>query len=217
MRQPAHAVGLPSAALFLYLMATSLFSQNLHFSASELKNLQKYYGDNALLRIADYHREMLQLAKLEKAQQLEQINLYANRFQGEFDAVIDHQEEHWKTPKEFLAVGSGDCEDYVSLKYFSLIDLNFDESKLFFAIVKDRYSGAHHMVLLYHPEGLKIPLVLDNLSFRILPLDARSDLELVDFFNSSGRYRFDAAYKKVPQKGNYREFRDLLQRVESGK
>ena len=64
---------------------------------------------------------------------------------------------------------------------------------------------------------LKIPLVLDNLSFRILPLNARSDLELVDFFNSTGRFRFDAAYQKVPLKGNYREFRDLQERVESGR
>ena len=46
------------------------------------------------------------------------------------------------------------------------------------------------MVLLYEDQAGKEPVVLDNLSFRILPLSVRTDLELVEFFNTTGRYKY---------------------------
>ncbi len=153
---------------------------------------------------------------LSSEQKLSKVNTYLNKLLPEYDAVRNNQEEYWGTPKEFLTMGTGDCEDYVAIKYYSLIDLGFDASTLFFAIVNDTYSGSYHMVLLYEKEPGAPPLVLDNLSFRILPLSVRTDLTLVDLFNDTGRFQYSKTYEKISQKGNYREFVDLQSRIRRG-
>ncbi len=186
------------------------------FTASEMAEIRKKYGDIACNRIEDYNKQMERFAILKDDQKLVMVNEYLNKLLPEYDAVRNNTEEYWSTPKEFLTLGTGDCEDYVSIKYHSLINLGFMEETLFFAIVRDTYTGSYHMVLLYEQRGEKEPLVLDNLSFRILPLSKRTDLELVDFFNETGRYHYSPIYEKIPQDGNYIEFLDLKKRVESG-
>lgn len=206
--------------LFFLLL---LFSQPLcaktsaDFSPSELSSIKQKYGQIHINLIADYHKTMAEYRQLPAEKQLIMVNNYLNTLLPEHDSVRNKQEEYWSTPKEFLAMGTGDCEDYVSIKYFSLIDLGFDESKLYFAIVKEESSILHHMVLLYEKEAAAEPVVLDNLSFRILPLTVRTDLKLIEFFNSTGRYKYGKSWQKIPQKGQYREFLNLLQKVEQGK
>lgn len=187
------------------------------FTRVELINIKKKYGQIHINLINDYHKTIQEYRKLPKEKQLHMVNGYLNTLLPEHDSVRNKQEEYWSTPKEFLAMGSGDCEDYVSIKYFTLIDLGFDEKKLFFAIVKEISSPNHHMVLLYEEEPGKPPLVLDNLSFRILPLPTRTDLKLVDFFNSTGRFTYTSDYKKIPKKGNYKEYLELVRKVKQGK
>jgi predicted transglutaminase-like cysteine proteinase len=81
------------------------------------------------------------------------INSYLNTLLPGHDSIRNKQEEYWSTPKEFLSMGTGDCEDYVSIKYFTLIDLGFDENKIYFGIVREQSSINHHMVLLYEYSG----------------------------------------------------------------
>lgn len=203
--------------LMLIIPSSPLARTCAEFTRAELYEIKKKYGQIHINLIGDYHKTIDEYKDLPKEKQLEMVNGYLNTLLPEHDSVRNKQEEYWSTPKEFLAMGSGDCEDYVSIKYFTLIDLGFDEKKLFFAIVKEISSINHHMVLLYEKEPGKPPLVLDNLSFRILPLPKRTDLKLVDFFNSTGRFTYTKDYKKKRQAGNYREFNDLVKKVKLGK
>ena len=71
------------------------------------------------------------------------------------------------------------------------------------------------MVLTYFENKNQSPLVLDNLSFRILNLKKRSDLQAEYFINSTGVYRLSGEFKltKVAQK--HKNFEEL--RIKVGK
>lgn len=202
--------------MVLCAVGSSTAMTSTHFSQAELGAIKKKYGQIHINLINDYHQTIDQYSSLPREKQLLMVNGYLNTLLPGHDSMRNNQEEYWSTPKEFLAMGTGDCEDYVSIKYFTLIDLGFDESKLYFAVVKEESSFNHHMVLLYEVSSDQPPLVLDNLSFRVLDLPARYDLELVEFFNTTGRYRYDKNYRKIPLPGHNREFIKLRERVKSG-
>ncbi len=94
------------------------------------------------------------------------------------------------TPKEFLIKGKGDCEDYAIAKYFALLELGVKKEHLYMAVVKERTSSGMHMVLFYIEDKTKSPLVLDNLSFKVLPLSKRVDLIPDVAFNEVDAYQF---------------------------
>jgi len=163
-------------------------------------------------RIIHYQKTINSCKQLPKEKQLKKINFYINGFLPQYDAVITHEENYWSTPKEFLKIGYGDCEDYVIMKYYSLIKLGFNENKLYLTIVKEKFHNSYHMVLSYFTEKNPDPLVLDNLSFKILTLSQRNDLEPIFFINSSGVYRYhDRQLKKVAKK--YKEFEELKAKI----
>jgi len=151
--------------------------------------------------------------KLPPKKQLIAVNTYLNQLLPGYDIVTKKQLDYWQTPLEFLLSGKGDCEDYVSIKYFTLTYLGFSKEKLFFSVVRDRYSKQLHMVLSYFQEKNQPPLILDNLSFRILYADQRSDLEFLRFINTTGVYVLVDGYhlKKVASKE--KKFDALLQRT----
>lgn len=186
------------------------------FTKAELLAIKQKYGQIHINLIGDYHQTIQKYKSLTREKQLIMVNRYLNTLLPGHDSMRNNQEEYWSTPKEFLAMGTGDCEDYVSIKYFTLIDLGFDETKLYFAIVREESSINYHMVLLYETSSGKPPLVLDNLSFRVLDLPARVDLELVEFFNTTGRYKYDRNYHKIRLRGQNREFIKLRERVKLG-
>lgn len=209
---------LSAILLFLFLVPQALHARTCaEFTREELYAIKQKYGQIHINLINDYHQSIREYRKLPPEKQLLMVNSYLNTLLPEHDSVRNNQEEYWSTPKEFLTMGTGDCEDYVSIKYFTLLDLGFDEARLFFAIVKEESSINHHMVLLYEKENEKEPLVLDNLSFRILPLSVRTDLKLVEFFNTTGRYKYDKNFEKIRLKGQHEQFLDLWKKVERGK
>ena len=153
------------------------------------------------------------ISTLSKKKQLQEVNFYLNGLLPQYDAITNNKEDVWATPKEFLTVGCGDCEDYAIIKYYSLIRLGFDEKKLFLTIVKDKYTNGYHMVLSYFQTPNSSPLVLDNLSFRILPLKKRIDLKPILFFNNSGVYKIKNGKLQKTAK-RYKKFTELQQKVE---
>ena len=199
--------------LFLFLLNTLIFAQKYpSFSAQELKRI-KISDKIAKNRIEDYEKQLKACKTLSKQKQLQKINFYLNTLLPQYDAVINKKEDNWETPKEFLRVGYGDCEDYVLIKYYTLIRLGFDETKLFITVVKEKYYGGYHMVLSYFQHKNRSPLVLDNLSFKILPMSKRSDLEAQFYINSTGVYKLlkNNKLKKIADK--YKEFEELKLKV----
>ncbi|MCF6340946.1 MAG: transglutaminase-like cysteine peptidase [Sulfurimonas sp.] len=207
-------IGATIKILFLILCSTILFAQNYpNFTDKELQQISKNSGKIAKNRVLDYVKQINTFKKHPKDKQLIQVNLYLNKLLPQYDAVIKNKEEHWATPKEFLITGYGDCEDYAIIKYFTLIKLGFEEEKLFLTSVKDKYSGGHHMVLSYFQDRDKSPLVLDNLSFKILSLQMREDLEVDIFINSYGVFKINKDSKLVKKARYAKRFTNLLKKI----
>ena len=164
-------------------------------------------------RIIDYHKTLALLKPFPKKEQIQRVNFYLNQMPSRPDIATYKQNDYWGTPKEFLVCGYGDCEDYAILKYFTLLKLGFDKNRLFITTSREKYTGQMHMVLSYFESDNKPPLILDNLSYKILELSKRVDLEPQIFINEDGSYKLDehnnlTKIGEVPQK-----FTELLQRV----
>ena len=164
--------------------------------------------------IRDYKQMLIKYKKLPKKQQLIRLNFYLNQLRSEYDSVTQHTQDKWATPKEFLKLGYGDCEDYALIKYYSLIKLGFNKKDLFLTLVKEHYYGRYHMVLSYFNEKSLPPLVLDNLSYKILHLNRRNDLTPLLFINTTGVYKADKNYKLKKVADKYKEFELVQQKIE---
>jgi len=202
--------------LLLFLASILLAGTYPSFTNSELRAIKK---NNIISknRIVDYQKTLLTLKTVDQETQLNKVNFYLNRLLPQYDDVINNKLDNWATPKEFLTVGYGDCEDYVIIKYYSLIKLGFDEKKLFITIVKEKFKGGNHMVLTYFKTKNEPPLVLDNLSFKILDLRTREDLEAQLFINTTGVYKLTEEFKLLKVAYKYKEFEELKIKVKNSR
>lgn len=94
----------------------------------------------------------VQLARLNKA-----INRMA-RYTD--DSKTFGKRDHWATPIEFLK-GRADCEDYATVKFWSLLELGFTNEQLRLAVVRDQRRGIMHAVVTVDTGEKKV--VLDSL------------------------------------------------------
>ena len=158
--------------------------------------ISQRFGSRGEQNFRDW-RELVELsASLPELDKLRRVNEFFDRrirFQG--DNSVWHAVDYWATPLESLGQGAGDCEDYVIAKYFTLIELGVDRSKLRWIYVvatmgaPDSGVKEPHMVLGYYATPGAEPLVLDNLTSSILPASRRLDLAPVFSFNSDGIWK----------------------------
>jgi predicted transglutaminase-like cysteine proteinase len=184
------------------------------FEKSELDHIVKSYGLRAKYRVVDYEKHMQEFEYYSKQKQLLKVNLYLNQLLPQYDDVTKKQEDYWSTPKEFLKIGYGDCEDYAIIKYFSLIRLGFDKDMLFLTTVYEKYMGGYHMVLSYFKDDNRPPLVLDNLSFRVLDIKKRKDLKVDLFINHNGIFKLQKNGKLKKVSSSSKKFNNLLKRID---
>ena len=200
--------------LFISFSTFLLASSYPHFSKKEFIYIQKHSGKMAKNRALDYQETINKFSKDTKEKQLNEVNFYLNQLLPQYDSVMQHKEDYWESPKEFLVNGYGDCEDYVIIKYFTLLKLGFDKKKLFMTTVREKFSGGNHMVLCYFPEEGKSPLVLDNLSFKILPLNIRVDLKSNRFINHNGVYIINKKNKLKKIYSGSIQYVNLLKKIQ---
>ncbi|MGD9869167.1 MAG: transglutaminase-like cysteine peptidase [Hyphomicrobiales bacterium] len=104
------------------------------------------------------------LASLRGRPQLEQIGMLNRRINSLIAYRDDQQafgrKDHWATPLESLN-GSGDCEDYAILKFYSLLQLGFSDGQIRLAIVRDTRRRLLHAVTTVEIDGRVY--VMDNL------------------------------------------------------
>ena len=102
--------------------------------------------------------------------------------------------DYWQTPEETRQLLTGDCEDYVILKWSDFLAKGVDEQDLFFVLAKN--DKGYHMMLRYNQ------IYYDNI------FDYRgrytSDFTIVDEFN-----RFKPS--TIADVNN--KFNDLLRRL----
>lgn len=201
---------------FLFFILFSPLTADIYptFSTMELKEIN-HNNSISSNRITDYTNYLNSCKDYPQNIQLNKINFYLNRLLSQYDGVINNKVDNWATPKEFLIVGYGDCEDYVIIKYYSLIKLGFDEKKLFITVVKENFRGGGHMILCYFKTKSEPPLVLDNLSFKILNLQKRSDLTPQIFINSTGVYKIKSNFELYKVSNKYQKFEKLKEKVKA--
>lgn len=187
--------------VFLVMYITLYASSKTHINS-----------DASVMRIKNYNNFIELHQSYSKMQQLIMVNQYLNKLNFQTDAINHNKSDYWATPEEFLSKGYGDCEDYVIIKYFSLLKFGFDIDKLFVTIVKDKYTQRDHMVLSYFNDSNSAPLILDNLSNEVLNLAQRKDLDIKAFINQEGVYKLKND-KLIKTTLTSKKFKELLKRV----
>ena len=186
--------------LVLFLFSNS-FAYEFKLNQKDKNLIEKSTQKSFILkRLAKYEEVKNKARNLDINKKLTQINLFINGSLAEFDNASMGIDDYWMTPKEFFIKGHGDCEDYVIAKYFTLLELGVKKENLYPAIVSVKESPGFHLVLLYVEDKNKSPLVLDNLSFKILPFSKRTDLTPIAAFNEIDSYTLTR--EKFLQKAN---------------
>ncbi len=150
---------------------------------------QQQYDEAAAQRLRLWREQLQQLSGESLEQQLRGVNQFFND-QVPFVSDAQHwqQDDYWASPFESLGTQGGDCEDYVIAKYYSLVKLGVPVERLRITYVKALKLNQAHMVLTYFPTPDAVPLVLDNLTDRILLASKRTDLAPVYSFNAEGMW-----------------------------
>ena len=107
-------------------------------------------------------RELLEdLKGLPPQVQLARLNKSINRMVSYVDDdKVFGQVDYWASPGEVLK-GKGDCEDYATIKFWSLLELGFRNDQLRLAVVRDTRRRLMHAVVTVEIEGRTY--VLDSL------------------------------------------------------
>lgn len=187
--------------LLIFISFAFLHGKSLTLTKNDLKKIDNHHYKKAIqLRLLKYIEVKKKIEGLDLEKKLNHVNSFYNRILPVHDATKYNVDDHWATPKEFIFEGRGDCEDYAISKYFMLKENGVPKEKLFMAVVKVKGATDYHMVLTYLENKNSMPLVMDNLSFRILPFDKRVDLEPKFIFNE--KQAFLLKNKKIHKKVN---------------
>lgn len=172
--------------LFSWLTWVSASKAPSVVTPTEFKIAKEKHGEFAFLRLKSWQALVDDNINRPERLKLSIVNNFFN--QVRFIDDIDHwkKEDYWASPFELLVTDGGDCEDFVIAKYFTLIALGVPESRLLLTYVKSLRLNQAHMVLTYFKTPQSVPLVLDNLTDRILKATARTDLVPIYSFNGKG-------------------------------
>lgn len=165
----------------------SLYAQD-YIRSNTIALLEKQYGDSARRRAVALNSLMASLAGATDQEKLTKVNNFFNALRWADDIQVWGVKDYWATRTEFLGKGTGDCEDFVTAKYFTLKQLGVPTSKLYFTYVKAVKYNQAHMVLSYYETPKSIPLVLDNINGNIKPATQRNDLIPVYSFNGDSLF-----------------------------
>ncbi len=152
-----------------------------------LEVIEHKFGSAAKQRFVDWQKLIDTGKTITELEKLQQVNDFFNHnIAFSDDLVVWKKADYWATPFELLSIGAGDCEDYSIAKYFTLVELGIDQSKLRITYVTVLGLNNRHMVLTYFESSHAVPLVLDNINPNIIASTDRRDLSPVYSFNGSG-------------------------------
>ncbi len=204
--------------LLIFIALSTLHSKSITLNDKDLKTIKTSTHKKAIkIRLVKYVKLKQKVKNFDNTlKKLSHVNSFYNKILPVEDTTKYNVDDHWATPKEFLINGKGDCEDYAIAKYFTLIETGIPKDKLYFAIVKVKAEANYHMVLLYIENKNAMPLVLDNLSFKVVPFDIRKKLQPKVIFNEKMTYilKDKKIYKKAKINwGKVNKWELLLNRV----
>ncbi len=181
--------GLALALLVSGLTGADAFDTDAMLRAAQARGAQAHAGARALQGL------LASLDGQEESARLVAINQFFNRrivFAADTEAW--GQVDYWASPLESMALGRGDCEDYVIAKYFGLLAAGVPIAHLRLVYVRATLGGPGgevlpHMVLAHYATPGAEPSILDNLVGDIRPASRRRDLEPVFSFNGEGLWQ----------------------------
>ncbi|WP_368031094.1 transglutaminase-like cysteine peptidase [Arcobacter sp. s6] len=203
----------------IFILLNYSFAYEFKLNEKDLNYINNSEKKSFILnRINQYQTLKIKVKDYELIRKLSHINSFINRILPAHDISTASSIDYWATPKEFLLQGHGDCEDYAITKYFTLLELNIPKEKLYFGVVDIKGERNSHMVLLYLEDKNSTPLVLDNLSSKVIPLTKRKKLIPKFAFNENDSYKF--THNKFTEKikinwGKEDRWSKLLNRVYS--
>lgn len=162
--------------------------EGFFLSKKRWTEIKATYGEFGVARIEAALKLIKKIYPLSEREKLDKVNRFVNRVRFVSDQNAWGVKDYWASPIEFLGRDKGDCEDFVITKYFLLRKSGVSEDRLFFTYVKALKLDQAHMVLTYYKTPESIPLVLDNLNFKVLPATRRNDLAFVYSFNAKVLY-----------------------------
>ena len=177
--------------MFLLISTITNFTMGAHsllISNQRWKEIEKKYGSFAVTRLEAALKLINRINPLSERKKLNEVNNFVNKVRFVSDQRVWGVKDYWARPVEFLGRDKGDCEDFVITKYFMLRKAGVPEERLFFTYVKALRLNQAHMVLTYYETPKSIPLVLDNLNFKVLRASKRNDLAFVYSFNAKELY-----------------------------
>ncbi|MDL2284588.1 transglutaminase-like cysteine peptidase [Oxalobacter sp. OttesenSCG-928-P03] len=182
------------------------------FSEKYLAAAEKKHGAGAKSRMQAWSRLISENRAKPELEKLDLVNSFFNKVPYYSDQKHWGRKDYWATPAEMLATNGGDCEDYAIAKYFTLVALGVDNSKLKITYVKAITEA--HMVLTYYSKPDAIPLVLDNMIPHIKPANQRPDLKPIYAFNGDGMWLVKSQQLgRVGSSGNIRFWREMKSRM----
>jgi len=170
-------------------------------------------GPRAVAALPALQSLLQQSAALDDEGQLAAVNSFFNRrIVFAEDSEAWGQADHWASPLESLALGRGDCEDYVIAKYFSLVAVGMPVARLRLVYVRAQVGvdSQAHMVLAYYAQPNAEPLILDNLITDMRPASRRPDLVPVFSFNSEGLWQGVGALSGGDPQARLSRWREVL-------
>lgn len=215
---PLITVGIFYSSIFLYhqLIQSTSPTLELNFDETFLARIEQNYGAHVRQRFADW-QTLIDTGKT--ASETDKLRLVNDFFNQNIRFVDDRiqwaKDDYWATPMELLAYGAGDCEDFSIAKYFTLLEMGIDDSKLRITYVKAITLNQAHMVLTYFASPQAVPLVLDNLKPDINLATERNDLEPVYSFNGSGLWlaKIKGNGQPVGDAANLNPWADIKRRI----
>jgi predicted transglutaminase-like cysteine proteinase len=203
--------------LLIFITIISLQAKSISLTNKDLHKIKTSPKERAItIRLVKYLDLKKKIKDFKLIRKLSHVNAFYNKILPVHDATKYKVDDHWATPKEFLIEGKGDCEDYAIAKYFTLIETGIAKEKLFFGIVQVKGESTYHMVLLYIENKKAMPLVLDNLSFKVVSFDIRRKLIPKVIFNEKSAYilKNKKIHKRVKINwGKVDKWQKLLDRV----
>jgi predicted transglutaminase-like cysteine proteinase len=170
----------------LLLISTALLYAKSSSQLDEAKiitALNSYYGERAAKRGRAWFDMMQASYHLTSPEKIKNVNDFFNQLSFIDDIKLWGDKNYWATPIEFIGVNGGDCEDFAIAKYFTLLELGIADQKMRIMMVKALTLNQYHMVVSYYETPSSVPLILDNIDFRIKPASQRNDLVPIYSFN----------------------------------
>lgn len=182
------------------------------FSEKYIAAAEKKYGSGARTRMQAWERLISENRNKPEMEKLQIVNDFANKTPYMLDKKQWGIENYWATPAQFVASNNGDCKAYAIAKYFTLVAMGVDSSKLKITYV--RATREAHMVLAYYPQPDAVPLILDNLIPYIKPASQRPDLKPIYSFNGDGLWLVKSQTEnRVGNSSNIRFWREMRNRM----